>query len=83
MDKDLQKPILYKADPWVFAQVEKWKEKKGYLKRNRIINDAMKLYLEAVEKLTGIEELNDITWNQPQIQRFLFNRMKEIQRKFR
>ncbi len=81
MDKDIQKPILYKADPWIYAQIELQKEiHGGALNRNRFINDAMLLYIELVKLMQQPEYsyLNEVTFNDGHLQRILFERLKTI-----
>lgn len=80
MKKDLQKPILYKAEPEVFAQIEYLKEQRPGLNRNKMINDAMTLYIKMLKTLGQMEILNDITYNQENLQRFLFKQCKQIQK---
>ena len=72
MKRDTQKPILFKSDPEVFAQIELLKEQRPALNRNKMINDAMTLYIKLVKTLGQMEFLNDITYNQDTLQRFLF-----------
>lgn len=80
MKKDLQKPILYKADPYIFAQIESLKEQRPALNRNKIINDAMTLYIKLIKTLGNTEYLNEITFNQESLQRFLYKQCKDVQR---
>lgn len=80
MKKDIQKPILYKADPYVFAQIESLKEQRPALNRNKMINDAMTLYIKLVKTLGNTEYLNEITFNQETLQRFLYKQCKDVQR---
>lgn len=80
MKKDIQKPILYKADPYVFAQIESLKEQKPALNRNKMINDAMTLYIKLIKTLGNTEYLNEITFNQDTLQRFLYKQCKDVQR---
>lgn len=79
MKKDLQKPILYKADPYVFSQIEVLKEQRPGLNRNKMINEAMTLYIMLIKKIGSIECMNEITFNQADLQKFLFKRCKEVQ----
>ena len=83
MKKDLQKPILFKSDPKVFSQIELLKEQRPGLNRNKMINDAMTLYIKLVKTLGQMEVLNDITYNQDGLQRFLFKQCKDIQREWK
>ncbi len=81
MDKDIQKPILYKADPWVYAQIELQKELHGgALNRNGFINEAMKLYIELVKLMQQPEYvyLNEDSFNDAYLQRLLFARLQTI-----
>lgn len=83
MKKDIQKPILFKSEPEVFAQIELLKEKRPTLNRNKMINDAMILYIKLVKTLGSMEILNDITYNQDSLQRFLYKQCKDIQREWK
>lgn len=83
MKKDIQKPILFKSEPEVFAQIELLKEHRPGLNRNKMINDAMTLYIKLVKTLGQMEILNDITYNQDSLQRFLFKQCKDIQREWK
>lgn len=83
MKRDTQKPILFKSDPEVFAQIELLKEQRPALNRNKMINDAMTLYIKLIKTLGKIEILNDITYNQDTLQRFLFKQCKDIQREWK
>lgn len=86
MDKDIQKPILYKADPLVYAHIEKQKEiLGGTLNRNRFINDAMLLYIELVKLMQQPEYsyLNEVSFNDEHLQRILFERLRSISIKYR
>lgn len=83
MKRDTQKPILFKSDPEVFAQIELLKEQRPALNRNKMINDAMTLYIKLVKTLGQMEFLNDITYNQDTLQRFLFKQCKDIQREWK
>lgn len=82
MDKDLQKPILYKCDPWNYAQMELLKESMP-INRNRLLNCAVYFYLELIKKLRCMEDLNEITWNQAHLQKFLLDNLYEIQREYK
>lgn len=83
MKKDLQKPILYKAEPEVFTQIELLKEQHPGLNRNKMINEAMTLYIKLLKTLGQMEILNDITYNQESLQRFLFKQCKDIQKQWK
>lgn len=85
MDKDIQKPILFKCDSELFALLEKFKYKDKYpFNRNRIINDALRLYLELM-KVTQLPEyanLNEVSFNDGHLQRILYARLKQIIQKY-
>lgn len=83
MKKDIQKPILYKADPYVFAQIESLKEQHPALNRNKMINDAMTLYIKLLKIVGKSEILNKITFNQDSLQYFLFKQCKDIQNEWK
>ena len=83
MKKDIQKPILYKADPYVFAQIEFLKEQRPALNRNKMINDAMTIYIKLLKTLGKSEIINEITFNQESLQRFLFKQCKDVQREWK
>ena len=83
MKRDTQKPILFKSEPEVFAQIELLKEQRPGLNRNKMINDAMTLYIKLVKTLGQMEILNDITYNQDILQRFLFKQCKDIHREWK
>ena len=80
MKRDTQKPILFKSEPEVFAQIEYLKELRPGLNRNKMINDAMTLYIKLIKTLGQMEPLNVITYNHDGLQRFLFKQCKDIQR---
>lgn len=82
MKKDIQKPILYKADPYVFAQIESLKEQRPALNRNKMINDAMTLYIKLLKTVGKTEIMDVITFNQETLQRFLFKQCKDVQREW-
>lgn len=83
MKKDIQKPILYKADPYVFVQIESLKEQRPALNRNKMINDAMTLYIKLLKTLGKSEIINEITFNQETLQRFLFKQCKDVQNEWK
>ena len=83
MKKDIQKPILYKADPYVFAQVESLKEQRPALNRNKMINDAMTIYIKLLKTLGKSENINEVTFNQESLQRFLYKQCKDVQREWK
>lgn len=81
MYKDIQKPILYKADPWVYAQIELQKEiHGGALNRNKFINEAMRLYLELVKLMQQPQYgyINEVSFNDAHLQRILYQRLRDI-----
>ena len=83
MKKDIQKPILYKADPYVFAQIESLKEQRPALNRNKMINAAMTIYIKLLKTLGKSEIINEITFNQESLQRFLYKQCKDVQREWK
>lgn len=81
MDKDIQKPILYKADPYIYAQIERQKEiHGGALNRNKFINEAVQLYLELVALMQQPQYgyINEVSFNDEHLQRILFERLRQI-----
>lgn len=81
MERDTQKPILYKADPFIFAQLEKMKEDtKWKFNRNKFLNDAALLYLELVKLMRSPEYayLNEATFNDAHLQKIIYQRLKKI-----
>lgn len=83
MKKDLQKPILFKSEPEVFAQIELLKEQRPGFNRNKMINDAMTLYIKLIKTVGKMEYMDVITFNQDSLQRFLFKQCKDIQREWK
>ena len=83
MKKDIQKPILFKAEPEVFAQIELLKEQRPGLNRNKMINDAMTLYIKLIKTVGKMEYMDVITFNQDSLQRFLFKQCKDVQREWK
>ena len=83
MKKDIQKPILYKAEPNVFAQIESLKEQRPALNRNKMINDALTLYIKLIKTVGKSEILNEITFNQETLQSFLYKQCKDVQREWK
>ena len=83
MKRDTQKPILFKSEPEVFAQIELLKEQRPGLNRNKMINDAITLYIKLIKTLGQMEIFNEITYNQDSLQRFLFKQCKDIQREWK
>lgn len=81
MERDIQKPILYKADPWIYAQIELQKEiHGGTLNRNKFINEALRLYLELVKLIQQPQYgyINEVSFNDAHLQRILFERLRTI-----
>lgn len=83
MKKDIQKPILFKSEPEVFAQIELLKEQRPGLNRNKMINDAMTLYIKLIKTVGKMEYMDVITFNQDSLQRFLFKQCKDIQKEWK
>lgn len=85
MDKDIQKPILYKCDPELFAALENFKYKDTWhFNRNKIINDALRLYLELM-KLTQQPEyayLNEVLFQDSRLQGVLYAALLRIIRQY-
>ena len=81
MDKDIQKPILFKCDPDLFVQLENFKvNDTWHFNRNRILNDAVRLYVELI-KLTQQPEyayLNEVSFQDAHLQKTLYYRLKRI-----
>lgn len=85
MERDTQKPILYKADPFIFAQLEKMKEDTHWkFNRNKFLNDAALLYLELVKLMRSPEYayLNEVSFNDAHLQRILYQRLVSICREY-
>lgn len=80
MERDTQKPILYKADPFIFAQLEKMKDSKWKFNRNKFINDAVLLYIELVKLMRSPEYayLNEVSFNDAHLQKIIYQRLKKI-----
>lgn len=83
MKRDTQKPILFKSDPEVFAQIELLKEQRPALNRNKMINDAMTLYIKLIKTVGKMEYIDVVTFNQDSLQRFLFKQCRDIQREWK
>lgn len=83
MKRDTQKPILFKSEPEVFAQIELLKEQRPGLNRNKMINDAMTLYIKLIKIILNTEEMDVITFNQDSLQRFLYKQCKDIEREWK
>lgn len=86
MKRDIQKPILYKADPDLFMIIENMKDAdKRIFNRNRLINDAVRLYLELIKLMQQPEYayLNEVSFNdEAHLQRILYQRLKNISREY-
>ena len=85
MNKDVQKPILYKADADLFVAIENMKDSdKRIPNRNRLINEAVRLYLELIKLLQQPDYayLNEISFNDIHLQTILYNRLKAIGREY-
>lgn len=81
MNKDIQKPILYKADPDVYMIIEDLKDRSRFhFNRNRLINDAVRLYLELIKLMHKPEYgyLNEVSFNDAHLQRILYERLRNI-----
>lgn len=81
MNKDLQKPILYKADPDIFVHLENMKETAKYkFNRNQFLNNAARLYIELVKLMHSPEYayLNEVSFNDAHLQKILYQRLKAI-----
>ena len=81
MKEDIQKPILYKADPYIFAQIEKMKETSRYkFNRNEFINRAVFQYIELVKLMQSPQYayLNEVSFNDAHLQKILYMRLKNI-----
>ena len=85
MNKDIQKPILYKADADLFMMIENMRDAdKRIPTSNRLINEAVRLYLE-LNKLMQQPDyayLNEISFNDIHIQTVIYNRLKDIGRNY-
>lgn len=85
MKKDLQKPILYKADPDIFVHIENMKDSaKHKFNRNQFLNDAARLYIELVKLMQSpsYAYLNEVSFNDTHLQKILYNRLKTISFKY-
>lgn len=81
MNKDIQKPILYKADADLFMLIENMKDAdKRIPNRNRLINEAVRLYLELIKLMQQPEYayLNEVSFNDAHLQTILYRRLKTI-----
>lgn len=85
MKKDIQKPILYKADPDLFLHLENYKDSDAWhWNRNQFLNDAVRLYIELVKLMQTPEYayLNEVSFNEGRFQRILYERLKKISHKY-
>lgn len=85
MKKDLQKPILYKADPDIFVHIENLKDADTMIfNRNRLINDSVRLYIELIRLMQRPEYayLNEVSFNDAHLQRILYDRLRNICREY-
>lgn len=81
MKKDLQKPILFKADPDIFVHIENMKDRaKHKFNRNQFLNNAVRLYLELIQLTQSpvYDYLNEESFNDTHLQKILYNRLKII-----
>lgn len=81
MKKDIQKPILFKAEPDLFLHLENFKDSDSWRwNRNEFLNDALRLYIEFVKLMNEPEYayLNEVSFNESRLQRILFERLKRI-----
>lgn len=85
MKRDIQKPILFKAEPDLFAHLENFKDSDSWRwNRNEFLNDAVRLYIEFVKLMNEPEYayLNEVSFNEGRLQRILFERLIRISRKY-
>lgn len=85
MNKDIQKPILYKVDAELFMIIENMRDAdKWTFNRNRLINDAVRLYLELIKLMQQPDYayLNEISFNDIHLQKIIYNRLKAISGKY-
>lgn len=85
MNKDIQKPILYKADADLFMIIENMKDAdRRTPNRNRLINEAVRLYLELIKLMQSPEYayLNEVSFNNAHLQRILYQRLINISREY-
>ena len=81
MKKDLQKPILYKADPDIYMHLENMKDTARYkFNRNQFLNNAVRLYLELIQLTQSpvYDYLTEESFNDTHLQKILYNRLKII-----
>lgn len=85
MNRDTQKPILFKAEPDLFSHLENFKYSDIWRwNRNEFLNDAVRLYIELVKLMHEPEYtfLNEVSFNESRLQRILFERLRRISRKY-
>ncbi len=85
MNKDIQKPILYKADADLFMAIENMKDAdKRIPNRNRLINEAVRLYLELIKLMQQPDYayLNEVSFNDIHLQTIIYQRLKSISREY-
>lgn len=81
MIKDIQKPILYKADSDLFMLIEQLRDAdKSVPNRNRLINNAVRLYLELIKLMQQPEYayLDEVHFNDAHLQKILYRILKQI-----
>lgn len=81
MKQDIQKPILYKADPDIFMHIENMKDTARYkFNRNQFLNNAVRLYIELVKLMQSPEYayLNEVSFNDSHLQKILYQRLRAI-----
>lgn len=86
MKKDIQKPILYKADPDLFVMIEELKDTVAWrFNRNKFLNDAVRLYVEFVKLMQSSEYayLDEVSFNDEYLQRILYKRLRQISQYYR
>lgn len=86
MNNDIQKPILYKAEPDLFVEIENLKDTVAWrLNRNRFLNEAVQLYIELIKLMQRPEYsyINEVSFNDERLQRILFYRLKRIANEYR
>lgn len=85
MNKDIQKPILYKADSDLFMMIENMRDADKWIpNRNRLINEAVRLYLELIKLMQQPDYayLNEVSFNDNHLQTIIYNRLKAISGKY-
>lgn len=81
MKQDIQKPILYKADPDIFMLIENMKDTTQFkFNRNQFLNNAVRLYIELVKLMQCPEYtyLNEVSFNDAHLQKILYQRLRAI-----